>query len=117
MGARVQVPSRFRWFDASLLLVTAFFSVVLVGVVSLAPKDNVAGVAVIFAPWTNASEAMTLSVEAGGRFVRFGAFDFIAVIEPERGDYASRARAGGAWLLADPVALAACLRPFKPTKI
>lgn len=70
----------------------------------------------MFAPWTSASEALSRATAPGGRFVRFGAFDFIAVVEPEAGGYAERVRANGAWLLADPMALAACLKPFVPGK-
>jgi hypothetical protein len=112
----VQFSSRLRWFDALLLTAAAFFSVVTVAAISLAPKDNATGIAVIFAPWTSASDAMTRAVEPGGRFVRFGAFDFIAVVEPAGSEYAYRVRSNGAWLLADPAALAACLKPFKTSK-
>jgi hypothetical protein len=94
----------------------AFASIVAVATFSIAPKQNTSAVAVIFSPWTDAAEAMSRSVESGGRFVRFGAFDFIAIVEPESGEYARRVRDAGAWLLADPVTLAACLRPFSPKK-
>ena len=113
----MQAPSGFRWFDTLLLAGAALFSLAAVAVITLAPKENAEGVAVIFAPWTSAAETMARSVQPGGRFVRFGAFDFIAVIEPNGGTHAQVLRESGAWLLADPAALAACLRPFKPTKI
>ncbi len=90
-------------------MVVAFISFAAVAAVALAPKQGAGGVAVVFAPWTGATEAFGLAVGAGGRFIRFGAFDFIAVIEPEAADYITRARANGAWLIADPKALAACL--------
>ncbi len=89
-------------------MAAAFFSFATVAAVALAPKQNSDGVAVVFAPWTGATEAFGLAVGAGGRFIRFGAFDFIAVIEPEAADYITRARVNGAWLIADPKALAAC---------
>lgn len=84
---------------------------------ALAPKKESAGVAVIFAPWTNAREALAQAAEAGGRFIRFGAYDFIAIIEPEDNDYARRVREKGAWFVADPAALAACLKPFAKNKV
>lgn len=112
----MQNPIRFRWFDAALLTAAAFFSFASIAALVLAPKNESAGVAVVFAPWTNASEVLSRSVEEGGRFVRFGAFDFIAVIEPETSDYATRMRMNGAWFVADPAALAACLKPFAKTE-
>lgn len=112
----MQGTARFRWFDALLLSAAAFLSVVAVAAMTLAPKDGATGVAVIFAPWTAAQETMTRAVEPGARFVRFGAFDFIAVVEPERGRYPQDVRANGAWLVADPAVLAACLKPFVPDR-
>jgi hypothetical protein len=100
---------RSRLFDAALLAAAAFFSFFAVAAYALAPKNEADAVAVIFAPWTGAADAVGLAVNAGGRFVRFGAFEFIAVIEPEIDDYTSRVRANGAWLVANPRALAACL--------
>ncbi|MBK8008233.1 MAG: hypothetical protein IPK23_07200 [Rhizobiales bacterium] len=115
----MQLPSssRPRWFDVALLTAAALFSFGLVAAMSLAPKKESTGVAVIFAPWTSAREALALAAEAGGRFVRFGAYDFIAIIETEDHDYARRAREKGAWFVADPAALAACMRPFAKNKV
>jgi len=113
---QVKSSVRFRWFDAVLLSAAAAASFFAITAMTLAPKSDSAGVAVIFSPWTGAAEAMSRSVEAGGRFVRFGAYDFIAIVEPAGSDYARLARMNGAWLLADPSALAACLKPFSKSK-
>lgn len=113
----MQARSRFRWFDTLLLAGAAFFSLAAVAAITLAPKENAEGIAVIFAPWTSAAETMTRSVQPGGRFVRFGAFDFIAVVDSSGANQARILRESGAWLLADPAALAACLKPFKSNKI
>ena len=43
--------------------------------------------------------------------MRFGGFPFIAVVMPERPDYVEQVMKGPAWLVVDPQALAACLRP------
>lgn len=94
----------------------ALFSFAFVAANALAPKDERSGVAVIFAPWMGSTQTLSLAVEPGGRFVRFGAFEFIAVVEPEAADYAARVRTNGAWFVADPAALAACLRPFAKTE-
>ncbi len=100
-----------------MLTAAAFFSFVAIAAATIAPKNEGEGVAVIFAPWTDAHDSLSRAVDAGGRFVRFGAFDFIAIVEPEAAEYALRVRSKGAWLLADPSALAACLKPFLQSKI
>ena len=78
----------------------------------LAPRDAANGVAVVFAPWTAPDAALSRSVEAGGRFVRFGGLPFVAVVMPDDASYPSRILSTGAWLVVDPQALAACLSPF-----
>jgi hypothetical protein len=80
--------------------------------IGLAPRDPADGVAVIFAPWTDARAALTRAVEAGGRFVRYGGYDFIVVVIPDAPDYVSRINAAGALLVVDPEALAACSAAF-----
>ena len=80
---------------------------------TLAPRDPERGVAVVFAPWTAPEAALTRTVAAGARFVRFGGPTFIAIAIPDDRDYASRAFAAGAWLVVDPQVLAACLTPFE----
>jgi hypothetical protein len=116
-GTEVQIPIRFRWFDAALLTAVAFLSFVAIAAMMLAPRSGNAAVAVIYAPWISASETLSRSVEEGGRFVRFGVFDFIAIVEPEHSGYGQRVRSNGAWFVADPVALAACLKPFTKRKV
>lgn len=91
-------------FAAATLLVA--------GAIGLSSRDEANGVAVIFAPWTDAAETLSRAVEPGGRFVRFGGFSFIAVVMPAGKNYAAAVRRNGAWFLADPKQLAACLRPI-----
>ena len=103
-------PSRFgRALEATALAVFALASFLLVARIGLAPRDPSQGVGVVFAPWIGADAAFVRSVEAGGRFVRFGAFPFIVVVTPETADYADHVRAAGALLVVDPRVLAACL--------
>jgi hypothetical protein len=90
--------------------VASFFAVARIG---LEPRNPSQGVGVIFAPWTAADTAFVRAVEAGGRFVRFGGLPFVVVVMPEVADYADRARAAGALLIVDPLALAVCL-PSSP---
>ncbi len=112
----MQGPRQFRWFDAALLGVASLASIIALAALVLSPKPDSDGVAVIFAPWTGASDVLTRAVEPGSRFVRYGAFDFIAIVEPMRTDYGTRVRAAGAWLIADPAVLAACLKPISRNK-
>jgi hypothetical protein len=95
--------------DGVMIACFALASFCAVARIALSPRDPAAGVAVVFAPWTSPEDALARAVEAGGRFVRYGAFPFIVVIMPETADYLSRISRDGALLVADPQALAACL--------
>ena len=77
--------------------------------VGLLPRDHASGVAVIYAPGTRAEETLVRAASAGARFVRFGGFDFVAIVMPETPDYVDRVLAGSALLAVDPRLLAACL--------
>lgn len=104
-----------RVLEAAALAAFALASFLLVARIGLAPRDPAQGVGVVFAPWTDADAAFIRAVEAGGRFVRFGALPFIVVVMPETPDYAERVHAAGALLLVDPQILAACLLSSSPT--
>jgi hypothetical protein len=105
-------PARSRpLVDGILIAGFALASFCAVARIALEPRDPSAGVAVVFAPWTSQEDALARAVEAGGRFVRYGAFPFVVVVMPETADYLSRISRDGALLVADPRALAACL-PF-----
>lgn len=67
----------------------------------LTPQDPSQGVAVIFAPWTTAGDVLTRAVSTGGRFVRFGALPFIAIVIPDDAAYSDRMFGEGAWLVVD----------------
>jgi hypothetical protein len=90
----------------AFLVAASFVAILRVG---LAPRDPASGVAVIYAPGTTAAETVVRSTSAGARFVRFGGFDFIAIVMPEAPDYMQRTLAGSALLAIDPQVLAACL--------
>jgi hypothetical protein len=93
-------------FLIAFLIAVSFVAILHVG---LAPRDPASGVAIIYAPGTTAAETVVRSVGVGARFVRFGGFDFIAIVMPEVPDYVQRALAGSALLAVDPKVLAACL--------
>jgi hypothetical protein len=99
-----------RWLvDAVILASVSVGALYATARFALAPRDPGRGVAVVFAPWTPPEATFARTVEAGGRFVRFGGTSFIAVAMPNDLDYPARAFAAGAWLVLDPKALAACL--------
>jgi hypothetical protein len=106
----------FRWLDLGLIAILALASFAAILRVGLGPANPDAGVAVIYAPWTTADQTMIRAVGAGARFVRFGGFDFIAIVMPERPDYVARVLAGSALLAVDPQVLAGCLGPAFPKK-
>jgi hypothetical protein len=101
----------FRRLDLWLIAILAVGSFAAILRVGLAPANPGAGVAVIYAPWTTADRTILQAVSAGARFVRFGGFDFIAIVMPERPDYVARVLAGSALLAVDPQVLAGCLPP------
>lgn len=74
----------------------------------LTPQDPAKGVAVVFAPWTPAGTVVTQAVSGGGRFVRFGALPFIAIVMPDDAAYPDRMFGEGAWLVVDAQAPSGC---------
>jgi hypothetical protein len=97
--------------DVGVIAVLVCASLIAILRIGLVPNNPASGVAVVYAPWTAANATMVRAVSAGARFVRFGGFQFIAVVMPERPDYVEQVMKGPAWLVVDPQALAACLRP------
>lgn len=99
--------------DFTAIFSVAAFTLIWIAGMSLSPREPGQAVAVIFPPWTDAKAAFERATEAGGRFVRYGAWPFVAVVAPETQSYSGNVRANGAWFVADPQKLAACLRPFQ----
>ena len=95
--------------DAGLLACLSLGALYAGARIGLMPSDPAKGVAVIFAPWTAADQALSRAVDSGGRFVRYGGLPFIAIIVPDNAEYSQRMLDAGAWLVVDPQALAACL--------
>jgi hypothetical protein len=103
------IPARRYTTDLALLGCLSIVGLIVAATMALAPREPAKGVAVIFAPWTQADAALSRAVQAGGRFVRFGGAPFIAVVIPDDAHYQVRVLQAGAWFVADPQALAACL--------
>ena len=106
---RLPASSVFRWLDLWLIAIFAVGSFAAILRIGLLPANPGAGVAVIYAPWTTADQTMVRAVGAGARFVRFGGFDFIAIVIPEQPGYVENVLAGSALLVVDPQVLAGCL--------
>src|SRR5258708_6449956 len=106
------LPVRRYWIDIVALTALSVGALCFTARATLVPRNPERGVAVVFAPWTAPETAMARAVGAGGRFVRFGGHGFIAVVAADGRDYAARAMAAGAWLVADPQLVAACLSAF-----
>ena len=106
---RLPASPVFRWLDLWLIAILAVASFAAILRIGLQPANPGAGVAVVYAPWTTADQTLVRAVGAGARFVRFGGFDFIAVVMPERPDYVANVLAGSALLAIDPLILAGCL--------
>jgi hypothetical protein len=107
--ARLRHPFSRRLLEAAVIGVAAIGSLYATARIGLKPHDPASGVAIIFAPWTTSEQTLARSVDAGGRFVRYGGYPFIAVVVPEAPDYSSRIFSAGALFVVDPRALAACL--------
>lgn len=102
-----------RWLDGAILALLLAATLILHTAIVAVPPDAGTGraVAVLFAPWIGAGEAMQRVGDSGARVVRFGAFPFIVVAEPDDPEFGVRVAARGALLTLDPQALAACLPP------
>jgi hypothetical protein len=84
------IPVRRYTIDLALLVCLSLAAFVVAAAMALAPRDPANGVAVIFAPWTEADVSLSRAVGARARFVRFGGASFIAVVIPDDADYEAR---------------------------
>jgi hypothetical protein len=109
MGMHGKFGSSVRVLDIAFLAFLSTLTLYAIARVSFMPRDPNSGVAVIFAPWVEPQDALTRAVGVGGRFLRFGGYSFITVIVPDDPGYGSRVLSAGAWFVADPNVLAACL--------
>jgi hypothetical protein len=98
-----------RLLDVGVIASLALGGFVTILRIGLLPANPIAGVAVVYAPWTTADQVMARSVANGARFVRFGGVHFVAVVIPDGPDYVERVLADSALLAVDPQVLAACL--------
>lgn len=107
---------RRKIFDAGFLICLSIVALYAGARTGLTPQNSSQSVAVIFAPWTSASQAISKAVASGSRFVRFGGLPFIAVVIPDDAAYADRMFGAGAWLVVDSQAPGGCSRANLTTR-
>jgi hypothetical protein len=107
---------RRKIFDTGFLICLSLGALYAGARTGLAPKVPSQGIAVMFAPWTPAADVFTRAVTAGGRFVRFGAVPFIAIVQPESDAYADRMFDNGAWLVVDAPTVGGCSASNLPAR-
>jgi hypothetical protein len=104
----VDTVSRSHWLDSGLIAGTALLGLTVTATIALAPRDPLAPVAVIFAPWIAADIALAAAADAGAQVLQGGGFSNIVVVRPDDARYATRASERGAWLVADAATLRGC---------
>ncbi len=102
-------PRLSRFIEGTAIAAFALISTFAIARVGLEPSHSSDAVGVIFSPWTDAGDALTRAVSAGGRFIRYGGPSFIVVVEPDSADYIRRVKDAGALFIVDPRIIAACL--------
>jgi hypothetical protein len=98
-------------FDVAVIAAVAMVGTTATAWTMLASSPDAPTVAVMFAPWTPAEQAMLRAAEAGGRIVGFGLLTSIVIVAPEHPDYARDVAEGGAWLVADAARTGGCGLP------
>ncbi|WP_028467523.1 hypothetical protein [Nisaea denitrificans] len=90
---------------AALLLCSTFF---IAGLMLTAPVAPGQAVAAIFPPWLNKTEILGAVSTAGGRMLRHGGIDSVALVRLETPDDVQRLKHAGAWAVVAPAGLFGC---------
>ncbi|WP_323796942.1 hypothetical protein [Nisaea sp.] len=91
---------------ASLLLL--FSSLFIAGLMLTTPVAAGQTAAAIFPPWLNKTEILGAVSAAGGRMLRHGGIDSVALVRLETPDDAQQLKHAGAWAVVAPAALFGC---------
>lgn len=94
--------------DAALIAAAAVAGLSATAALALAPRQPLAPVAVVFAPWTAPDTALATAADAGGEILRAGGAANVVVVRPGDVNYAARVKAAGAVLVADAASFAGC---------
>lgn len=108
-GRPVGAFFRNYWSDAALIAGMAFLGFAVTAHVALMPRDPMAPVAVVFAPWIGADAALVAAATAGAQILQAGATSNIVIVLPNDAGYAARAAEQGAWLVADAATVSGCV--------
>jgi len=100
--------------DGIVILGFIFVATALALRTGLRPRDPLAAMAVVFAPWISAEDAVIRATAQGGSILRLGAISSIVVVSPPDNGYVDRVFAEGALLVLDPLVLAACAPALLP---
>lgn len=111
VNARTQLPT---WLNAAALLIASW---TVIAALSLQVRPGAELVAVAFPPWWGTQQVFLAAASADAAVVRTTAIRVLLVVRPDDHDGLTRLRQAGAWLMLDPLAVAACLRAddLKPT--
>jgi hypothetical protein len=75
---------------------------------ALLAEPSAGPVAAMFPPWWDATRSVSAAAQ-GGSVLRFGAVDFIVLVDPGDPNGRRRLRRAGAWLLLNPHGVAGCV--------
>lgn len=100
------MPPRLAWLHAVVLMVVNF---VALAALSFQPQAGSQTLAVAFPPWWDTRHTFLAAASADVAIVRETAFPSLLVVKIDDNASAIRLRAAGAWLILDPVAVAACI--------
>ena len=104
-------PARCRrlpWCNVGFLVMFALLGPIVLIRYGLQPRDPLAGVAVVFAPWTTAGAAVSRATAPGASLVRLGSVPSIVVVLPREAAYVDQILGQGALFALDPQFLATC---------
>ncbi len=107
MGRRHGITQRRwpAWLNATLLLLAGFIGV---AALSLQVRPGTEIVAVAFPLWWDTQQAFAAAASADAAIVRVTAIPSLLVVRPDGVRGLSRLHEAGAWLVIDPLAIAAC---------
>ena len=86
--------------DTSVLCAAALLSAIIPFSFNYAPRRN-DNVAVVFAPWIDAREAIVQALGAGASLVRSARLPFVVVVRPSSPEFFAKVRRNGALLVLD----------------
>ena len=97
-----------RAYDLLSVCGMALAGMIALVVVNFAPGANDAAVALVFAPWTSAGDALSRAAAADAVVVSTGRYPFIVIVRPAIGNDVAKISRSGAWLALSPNQFTGC---------